>query len=65
MAKKSWGIPYETAEPKLKPVFNSECHNPVFKSECYNPSISAEFYNPSISAECSNLFINKKRRRHH
>ena len=64
MAKKSWGLLYETNEPKLKPVFKSECNNPVFKSECYNPSISAECYNPSISAECSDLFINKKRRRH-
>ena len=52
MAKKSWGLLYETNETKLKPVFKSECHNPVFKAECYNPS---------ISAECSNLFINKKK----
>ena len=65
MAKKSWELPYKTNEPKLKPVFQAECYNPVFQAECYNPSISAEFYNPSISAECSNLFINKKRRRHH
>lgn len=55
MDKKSWWLPYETNEPKLKPVFNSECYNPVFKAECYNPS---------ISAECSNLFINTKKRRH-
>lgn len=44
-------LSYETNEPKLKPVFKSECHNPVFKAECYNPSISAECYNLDIKAE--------------
>ena len=46
-------LPYETNEPKLKPVFKSEGHNPVFQAECYDPAISAECYNPDIKAEAS------------
>lgn len=46
-------LPYETNEPKLKPVFQSEGHNPVFKAECHDPAISAECYNPDIKAEAS------------
>ncbi|GEM_PF-6364401 len=46
-------LPYESNEPKLKPVFQSEGHNPVFQAECHDPSISAECYNPDIKAEAS------------
>lgn len=46
-------LPYETNEPKLKPVFRAEGHNPVFQSECHDPVISAECYNPDIKAEAS------------
>lgn len=46
-------LPYETNEPKLKPVFQSEGHNPVFKAECHDPAISAECYNPDIKTEAS------------
>lgn len=46
-------LPYETNEPKLKPVFTSEGHNPVFQAECHDPAISAECYNPDIKAEAS------------
>lgn len=46
-------LPYETNEPKLKPVFKSDGHNPVFQAECHDPAISAECYNPDIKAEAS------------
>ena len=46
-------LPYESNEPKLKPVFQTEGHNPVFQAECHNPTISAECYNPDIKAEAS------------
>lgn len=46
-------LPYESNEPKLKPVFQTEGHNPVFQAECHDPSISAECYNPDIKAEAS------------
>lgn len=44
-------LPYETNEPKLKPVFQSEWYNPVYQSECHNPDINAECYNPDIKAD--------------
>lgn len=46
-------LPYESNEPKLKPVFQTEGHNPVFQAECHDPAISAECYNPDIKAEAS------------
>lgn len=46
-------LPYETNEPKLKSVFQSEGHKPVFQAECHDPAISAECYNPDIKAEAS------------
>lgn len=44
-------LPYESNEPQLKSVFQSEGHNPVYQAECHNPAIKAECYNPDIKAD--------------
>lgn len=51
MSREKVMLPYESNEPKLKPVFHVDAHNPVFGAECCNPDIKAECCNPDIKAE--------------